>query len=113
MSRKTKEKINAFANVTTDGMGEAQHRLTAKAEESGEAGPVVTKSHTAEAMTPKRGRPPGTEKRTAFTCRPLTETVKQMRMYAAEHGCTLSQIIDTLTELHLQDSDVADRLNSD
>lgn len=59
---------------------------------------------------PRRGRPPGTETRMPFTCRPLTKTVKQLKIYAAEHGCTLSQIIDALTETHLQDADVAETL---
>lgn len=57
-----------------------------------------------------RGRPTNGVVRTALTLRPNSETVKRLRIYAAEGGYGMSDVVDVLVELFLDSESLAEQL---
>lgn len=57
-----------------------------------------------------RGRPANEVGRTALTLRPNDETVKRLRVYAAENGYSMSDVVDVLVELFLNSECLVEQL---
>lgn len=59
-----------------------------------------------------RGRPSNGVVRTALTLRPNSETVKRLRVYAAENRYGMSDVVDILVELFLDSESLAEQLSN-
>lgn len=59
-----------------------------------------------------KGRPANGVLRTALTLRPNNETVKRLRVYAAENGYGMSDVVDVLVELFLDSESLAGQLSN-
>lgn len=77
--------------------------------------PVSTGTSSTPTDTPVqrsrgRGRPSNGINRKSLTLRPNGETVKRLRAYALDNGYDMSDVLDVLVELYLEDDHVAERL---
>lgn len=84
-----------------DALAETPTQPDAASDQQAQAAPVADPASVKERRRP--GRPANKVKHASLTLVPEADTVRRLRVYAAEHGCNMSDVLDVLVDLYLDD----------